>query len=74
MKRRRKNKIPKVNLILSHANHTFGILDPQIGPQAFGHTHCTIRKSAFLKCEEGSNSRFYLPQIGPWVFGPWTLV
>jgi hypothetical protein len=25
------NKIPKVNLILSHANHTFRILDPQIG-------------------------------------------
>jgi hypothetical protein len=43
--KKKKNKIPKVNLILSHANHTFGILDPQIGPQAFGHTHCTIRKS-----------------------------
>jgi hypothetical protein len=31
---------PKVNLILSHVNHTFFILDTQIGPQAFKHIHC----------------------------------
>ncbi len=73
MKEKKKKEKPKVNLILSHSNHTFEKLDPQInGPQAFGHTRCTLQKSAFLKCEEGSNSRFN--QIGPWVFGPWTLV
>jgi hypothetical protein len=38
----------KVNLILSHANHTFFILDLQIEPQAFKHIHCVIRKCVFL--------------------------
>ncbi len=31
-------------------------------------------KKAEKKCEEGSNSRFNLLQIGPWASGPWTLV
>jgi hypothetical protein len=31
---------PKASLILSHVNHTFFILDTQIGPQAFKHIHC----------------------------------
>jgi hypothetical protein len=45
LKKGRKNKKrPKVNLILSHVNHTFFILDPQIGAQAFAHvTHCILR-------------------------------
>jgi hypothetical protein len=36
------------------------------GHQAFRHTHCTLRKSVFFKCEEGFNSRFNLLHIGPW--------
>ncbi len=38
----------KVNLILSIVNHTFLILDPQIGPRAFRHTHCTSIKKCFF--------------------------
>jgi len=41
-KGKEKKKIPKVNLILSHVNHTFFILDPLIGPHTFRHTHCTL--------------------------------
>ncbi len=67
------NKIPKVNLILSHANHTFRILDPQIG-LPLDTLIAPQKEMFFFRCEEGSNSRFNLPQIGPWVFGPWTLV
>jgi len=37
-KRKKKNNKPKANLIFSHVNHTFFILDLQIGPQAFRHT------------------------------------
>jgi hypothetical protein len=46
MRKGRKNKKrPKVNLTLSHVNHTFFILHLQIGPQAFRHvTHCILRK------------------------------
>jgi hypothetical protein len=44
MKGRKKGKRPKVNLILSHVISLFFILDPQIGPQAFRHTHCTLEK------------------------------
>jgi hypothetical protein len=40
-------KKTKANLILSHVNHTFLILNPQIEPQAFGHTHCTLGKKVF---------------------------
>jgi hypothetical protein len=31
-------------------------------------------EKAEKKCEEGTNSRFNLLQIGPWASGPWTLV
>jgi hypothetical protein len=34
-----KERRTKDNLILSHENFT---LDPQIGPYAFTHTHCTL--------------------------------
>jgi hypothetical protein len=34
-KNEEKKRIPRVNLTFSHFNHTFLILDPQIGPQAF---------------------------------------
>jgi len=44
-----KKKRPKVNLILSHVNHTFFILDPQIGLHTYKHTHRTLRKKCFLK-------------------------
>jgi hypothetical protein len=47
-KGRKKEKKPKVNLILSHVNHIFLVLNLQIGPQAFRHTHYTIRKNVFL--------------------------
>jgi hypothetical protein len=52
--RRKKNeKIPKVNLILSHVNHTFLISDLGIGPHAFRHTHCILGKSIFLNVKKG---------------------
>jgi hypothetical protein len=72
-KKKKRNK-PNVNLILSHGNHTFLISNPQIGPQAFRHTHCISRKECFFQCEERSNSRFNLLQVGPWAFGPFNLV
>lgn len=72
-KGRRREKKKKVNLILSHVIHTFFILDLQIGTPAFRHTHCTLGM-CFFKCEKRSNLRFNLLQIGPWAFGPWTLV
>jgi hypothetical protein len=50
----RKTKRPKINLILSHANRTFLILDPQIEPQAFRRTHCTLKNCVFLNVKKGS--------------------
>jgi hypothetical protein len=44
----------KVNLILSHINNAFFILDTQIGPQTFRHTYCTLRKKVFLNVKKGS--------------------
>jgi hypothetical protein len=52
-KKGRKEQIPKVNLILSHANHTFLILDPQIELQASRHIHCTLGKNVFMNMKKG---------------------
>ncbi len=60
-KKKKKKKKPKVNLILSHINHTFFILDPQIGPQAFRHTHCTLRNKKDLI--QGSICFKLVPQL-----------
>jgi len=49
----KKKKKPMVNLILSHVNNTFLILEPWIGPQTFRHTHCAIGKNVFLHVEKG---------------------
>jgi hypothetical protein len=46
-KKKKKKERPKVKLIHSHINHTFLILNAQIEPQAFKHSHCTIRKTVF---------------------------
>jgi hypothetical protein len=46
-RKEKKKKRSKVNLILSHVNHTFFILDLGIEPQASRHTHCTLGKSGF---------------------------
>jgi hypothetical protein len=46
-----REKKPKVNLILSH--HAFLILDTQIGPQTFRHTHCTLIKKVFKNVKKG---------------------
>jgi hypothetical protein len=43
----------KVNLILSYNETHIFILDPQIGPQAFRHTHCTLGKSVFFNMKKG---------------------
>jgi len=48
MKKKGRGK-PKVNLILSHVNHTFFILDIRIGPQAFKHIHCVPQEKVFLE-------------------------
>jgi hypothetical protein len=64
-KKRFKNKIKsKVNLVLSYVNRTFLILDFEIGPQIFKHTVIILYIKMFFKCEEKSNSRFNLFQIG----------
>ncbi len=47
-KKRKKEKKPKVNLVLSHVNHIFLILDPQIGHQVFKHTHCILKEKLFF--------------------------
>jgi hypothetical protein len=52
-KKGRKIIITMINLILSHSNRTFLILDLQIEPQTLRHTPCTLR-IYFFKCEEGS--------------------
>ncbi len=41
-KKGRREKRPKVNLILSHVNHTFLKLDLQIGPHTFRHIDYTL--------------------------------
>jgi hypothetical protein len=43
-KKNHAKKNPEVNLIVSPTNHTFLILDLQIEPQAFRHTHCTLKE------------------------------
>ncbi len=52
--RKNNEKKAKVNLILSHGNHTFLISDLQIQPQAFRHTHCISRKkNVFFNVKKG---------------------
>jgi hypothetical protein len=46
---RKKKERQKVNLIFSHVNHVFLILDPWIGPQTFIHTNCTPYKNDGVK-------------------------
>jgi hypothetical protein len=46
--RRRREKRPDVNLILSHVNHTFWYWILELDPQAFRYTYCTLRKNLFL--------------------------
>ncbi len=48
-----KKQKPKINLIFLYANQTFFVLDPQIEPQAFRHTHCTLKKNVFLNVKNG---------------------
>jgi hypothetical protein len=45
-------KRQKVNLILSHVNHTFVILDFRIGPQIFKHTHYTLGEKCFFNAKK----------------------
>ncbi len=52
-KKKRKRNPSKVNLILSYINHTFFILDPQVGSQAFRHTQCTLGKKVFFNVKKG---------------------
>jgi hypothetical protein len=56
---------------ITHLKYWTFELNPN--PQAFRHTHCILGKM-FFEFEEESNSRFNLLQIGPWTFGPWTLL
>jgi hypothetical protein len=48
-----KKEEEEINLTLSHVNQTFLILDPQIGPQAFRHTPCAIRKNVLFNVKKG---------------------
>jgi hypothetical protein len=47
-KGRKKEGKPKINLILSHVNHTFFILNPQIRPHTFRHAHYILEKNVFF--------------------------
>jgi len=49
MKKKTKNE-----LILSHVNHTFFMLDPRIGPHTFKHIQFTLGKSVFCNVKKGS--------------------
>jgi hypothetical protein len=71
-KKEEEKNIPKVNLILLHANHTFLILDPWIEPQAFKHTHCTLRTKVFFNVKEGpiQGSICFKLVLGLLVHGP----
>ncbi len=69
-KGRKKEKKPKVNLFLTHVNHTFLILDLQIGPQAFRHIHYTIRKNVFLLWKK---VQFKVQFASNWSLGFWSL-
>ncbi len=42
MKKRKKKKRPNVNILLSHVNHTFFILDLPIEHHTFKLTNCTL--------------------------------
>jgi hypothetical protein len=68
----------KVNLILSHVNHTFFILDLWIGPQASRHTHCTLGTKRFFlmwrrvqfKVQFASNCSVDFWSLDPCLTGP----
>jgi hypothetical protein len=66
--KKKKEEEKKANLILSHVNHTFFILDPWIWPQAFRHTHYTIGKNVFINVNKDPIKHSILP----WTFCPWT--
>jgi hypothetical protein len=66
--KKQKEEEKKANLILSHVNHTFFILDPWIWPQAFRHTHYTLGEMFFLIWTRMQlNIQFY---PGPFVLEP----
>jgi hypothetical protein len=69
MKKKKKTKMA-INLILSHANPTFFILDLPIEPQTFRHTHPTLRKSVFLMWRR---VQFKVQFASNWSFGFWSL-
>jgi hypothetical protein len=52
-KKNHEKKKTKINLILSHVNHIFLILDPQIRPQAFRHNHCTFFLNVIFNVKKG---------------------
>jgi hypothetical protein len=66
-KRMKKREKTKSYLIFSHVNHTFFILNLWIEPQAFRHTHCTIKKSVFKNVNMGPI------QGSIWSLGFWSL-
>jgi len=53
-KRRRRGKRPNVNLILSHVNHTFLVLDLRIGAQVFRQNSLYLEKNVFLNMKKGA--------------------
>jgi hypothetical protein len=64
-------KRPKVNPILSHVNHTFSILDLQIGPQGFEHTHHTLEILLIFNMKK--KVQFKLQFASNWSLGFWSL-
>jgi hypothetical protein len=73
-KKGKKKKKPKVNLIFSHVNHIFLISDPWIIPKAWD-TIIVPKENMFFKMWKRVQFKVtILLQIGPWAFGPWTLV
>jgi hypothetical protein len=70
-KKEEERKDQNVHLILSHVNHTFLILNPPIGPQAFRHTRCTLRikKILYLKKVKILQVQFKIQFASNWSLG-----
>jgi hypothetical protein len=69
-KRKKREKWPRVNLILSCGNHIFLISNPQIGPQAFIHTRSISRKKRFFLMWR--KVQFKVQFASSWSLGFWS--
>jgi len=62
----KQKKRSKINLILSHVNHTFLIFEPSNWTSSLSIHSLYLSKKCFCYREEAFYSRFNLLQVGPW--------